>query len=904
MGIKQYRKILLFFEKMEISFILSIFFFSTLSLSGQSLQVQKLRCDYKTNPVIDNPAPLFSWQLKVGPEGQNIKQTAYHIQVAASPDNLTKGKNRIWDSGKVQSGESVHVQYAGTALSSRQRLYWRVKVWDNQSLESPWSEIQHWEMGLLRSDDWQAQWVGPPWEEAEKELNPPAMLRTSFSLKKKIKKARLYLTAHGIYEAWLNGKKVSEDLFAPGWTSYDHRLQYQTYEVTDLLTSGHNAAGVYLGDGWYRGNFGFGNNWNPYGTKTALLFQLEVEYENGEKTTIISDENWRAATGPILMSSFYHGETYDARLEKPGWTTAGYDDADWKKVQIQDHPKDRLICPETAPVRRIQELQPDSIFQTPKGETVVDFGQNLVGWVKIKVAGSRGDTIILRHAEVLDQDGNFYLDNIRSARQTIIYILKGEEQEVFEPHFTFQGFRYVRVDQFPGEVRPENLTAVVIHTDLERTGHFECSDPLVNQLQHNIVWGQKGNFLEIPTDCPQRDERMGWTGDVQVFAPTACFNFDSYTFLSKWLKDLKADQLDNGSVPYVIPDIHYKNGSTGWGDASAIVPWALYLKYGDKGILERQYESMKAWVGYLQELAAGNYLVQDGNHFGDWMYFVHPIRNEPKPGHTDIDLIATAFFARSTKLVAKTAAVLGHTKDQELYESLFKKIKVAFQFEFITPSGRLSPNSQTAYTLALAFDLLEDHQIPKAVDYLVDNIKKRDDHLSTGFLGTPLLCNVLTEHGRTAVAYKLLLQESFPSWLYQVKLGATTMWERWDGIKPDGSFQSPYANSFNHFAKGAIGNWMYRTIGGIQHDEKSPGYKHIILKPEPDSSLRYAKADLNTLFGQVAVFWKIQGGNIIFDIQVPPNTTATLFLPQHPQHQKGLELGSGRYVFSYKWEKK
>lgn len=874
----------------------------SLPLTTQNLHVQNLKCDFKTNPVIDNLQPKFSWQLKVGADDKNILQTAYQIQVAESSEALTKGKKLLWNSEKVVSKQSLHVEYAGPQLSSRQKLYWRVKVWDNQNRESTWSEVQHWEMGLLNEADWQAQWISPSWEEGEKVLNPPAMFRKDFSLNKKIKKARLYITAHGIFEAYLNGQKVSDDLFAPGWTSYHKRLQYQTYDVTDLLNSGDNAAGIYLGDGWYRGNFGFGNNWNPYGTKTALLFQLEVEYTNGKKETIISDDSWQATTGPILMSSFYHGETYDARLEMPGWTTANFNSTNWQKVIIEDFPKNQLICPESEAVRRIQEIKPKSILQTPKGETVIDFGQNMVGWVKIKVQGGRGDTVKLRHAEVLDKAGNFYLDNIRSARQTITYILKGEGEETFEPHFTFQGFRYVRVDQFPVEVKAENLTAIVIHTDLEQTGHFECSDSLVNQLQHNIVWGQKSNYLEIPTDCPQRDERMGWTGDVQVFAPTGCFNFDSYTFLSKWLKDLKTDQLENGSVPYLIPDVHYQNGSTGWGDAATIVPWTLYQKYGDKDILAQLYESMKAWVGYLEKLAGDNHLVQEGNHFGDWFYFVHPIRNEPKPGHTDIDLIATAYFAWSAKLTAKTAEVLNYPEDQQKYEALFEQIKQAFQYEFITRSGRLSSNSQTAYVLALAFELLEEGQIPVAMSFLVKNIEERGYHLSTGFLGTPLLCNVLTKHGRTDMAYKLLLQEKFPSWLYMVKLGATTMWERWDGIKPDGTFQEAYVNSFNHFAKGAIGNWMYRTVGGIQHDEKQPGYKHIIFKPEPGEGLTYATAELKSPYGLIASHWKIEEGKITVEVTIPPNTRASLFLPKHPKFKEAKELGSGHYSFSYVWE--
>ncbi len=881
-----------------------IFQFLSLAIIGQSLSLDHLRCEYKENPIIDVMEPRLSWQLKVEEKDKNIMQQAYQIQVASDSNQLKKENRLIWDSGKIRSDQSVHVAYQGPEVRSQERYYWRVKVWDNQNRESPWSKIQYWEMGLLSTQEWHAKWIRPAWEEKPRTLNPPFMLRKEFSLNKRIKSAKLYSTAHGIYEASINGQKISEDLFAPGWTSYHKRIQYQCYDVTKFVKPGNNAIGIYLADGWYRGNFGFGHNWDPYGTQTAFLGQIEIEYQNGKKDLITSDESWKATIGPIKMSSFYQGETYDARDEKPGWDTSNYKDIDWKKVETVEATEATLICPESPPVRRIEELAPIAVFRSPKNELIVDFGQNLVGRVKIKVKGSRGDTILIRHAEVLDEKGNFYVDNIRSAQQKVTYILKGSDEEIYEPNFSFQGFRYVKIQGINGNIEKENIKAIVIHTDLPKTGSFECSNPLINKLQENIVWSQKGNYLEIPTDCPQRDERMGWTGDVLAFVSTGCFNYESFSFLSKWLRDLKADQLENGSVPYVIPDVHYKNGSTGWGDAATIVPWTLYLKYGDKRILERQYSSMKAWVSYLSNLAGDDFLLQEGFHFGDWMFFIHPWENDIRTGYTDKDFFATAFFARSTYLTAKTAEVLGDVEEQKQMEEQFEKIKKAFQQEFVTRTGRLSPHSQTAYVLALAFHLMEESQISKAVGYLSQHIKNAEYHPSTGFHGTPLLCTVLSENGESNIAYRLLTQESFPSWLYQVKQGATTIWERWDGIKPDGSYQIPRVNSFNHYGRGSIGNWMYTVTAGIQHDDEQPGYKHIILKPEPDPLLEFVKAEYQSLYGTIKSSWQFENANINISVRIPPNSTATLFLPGHPTEKEGIELGSGSYQYSYKIEEK
>ncbi len=879
--------------------LISLFLFFCFTAFTQ-IQVDKLRCEYLQNPIgIDIVIPRLSWQIKVKDDSKNIMQQAYRIQVVSAKDAFDKKKQLVWDTGKVDSDQSVHIEYNGQKPQSRDRFYWRVKIWDNQGRESGWSETAFWEMGLLKTEDWAANWIEPVLEEKKKANNPAPMLRKEFSLKKKIQKARLYITAHGLYEAFLNGKRVSEDLFTPGWTSYHKRLQYQTYDVTSLLRKGENAVAIRLGDGWYRGEFGWQNNWNIYGDHLGLLFQLEVEYTNGKKELILSDASWKASTGPILMSSLYDGEIYDARLEKTGWMTTNYEDSDWEAVRIMDYDKSILIAPQGVPVRAIEIVKPKEIFVSGKEEVIINMGQNMVGRMRFRLKGEPGDTISIYHAEVLDKDGNFYTENLRNADQKIQYIFKGEGVETYEPVFTFQGFQYIKIENYKGTFSKDDFEGVVIHSDMEQTGNFECSSALINQLQSNIRWGQKGNFLDVPTDCPQRDERMGWTGDAQAFAPTACFNYNTSAFYTKWLGDFRVDQLENGAVPWVIPNVLRGSGAIGWADAATIIPWTVYLKYGDKRILEVQYESMCKWVDFLDSLAGDNHLVQEGFHFGDWLFFIHPSDWNAKPGYTDIDLLGTAFLAYSSDILARSAKVLGKEKDAWKYSQLHEAVSQAFQYEFITKSGRLSSHSQTAYTIALAFDLFPPEQKNAALNYLTQNIIKRNYHLSTGFLGTPHLNPVLSENGHLDIAYKLLLQEKYPSWLYPVTKGATTIWERWDGIKPDGSFQLVKMNSFNHYAYGAIGDWMYTTISGIRHDAAKPGYKHIIIKPQPNNGLTYAKADFESLYGKISSSWKIENGEISISIAIPPNTTASLFLPRKTEK---IDLGSGTYSYKYPYQ--
>lgn len=892
-------------------------------LNAQNLIIKNLRCEYKTNPIgIDELTPRLKWEIQSSV--RDVMQTAYQIRIAVNKADLLDGINLIWDPGKLDSDQSVHVKYKGESLQSRQRCYWQVKVWDNHGNISDWSEPNYWEMGLLSPAEWQAKWIRSSLEEDVSKSQPANLLRKDFKTGGTIRSARLYITSLGLYEVLINGNKAGNQLFTPGWTSYHNRLQYQTYDVTDLLREGENSIGVTLGDGWYRGHIGWSSQRNFYGDKLAMLFQLEITYDNGSKETIISDDSWKASTGPVLASDIYNGEIYDARLEQAGWTLPGFNDKSWEDVILMDHPKDILIAPAGPPVRRIQELPTVRIFKTPRGETVYDFGQNMVGRIRLKVNGEAGKTIILHHAEVLDKAGNFYTENLRGAQARVIYTLKGNGTEIYEPLFTFSGFRYVKVE---GIENPEkdHLTGIVIHSDMKPTGDFSCSDPLINQLQHNIRWGQKGNFLDVPTDCPQRDERMGWTGDAQAFASTAAFNMDVAAFFTKWLQDLEADQNEAGMVPYVIPNVLQPTagGSAGWADAATIIPWNMYLAYGDKRILERQYNSMKAWVKYMEDKAGEDGLWNTGFHFGDWLFYS---KNDDRDGIsaiTDKYLIAQAFFINSAELLFKTAKVLIRNEDATYYADLVKNLKEMFHKEYLTPNGRLVSSTQTAYVLALQFGLLPEAMREQAAGRLVKNIERYDNHITTGFLGTPYICDVLTQFGYIDKAYTLLEQKTYPSWLYPVTMGATTIWERWDGVKPDSTFQNAGMNSFNHYAYGAIGHWMYTTVAGINPDEKQPGYKHIIITPQPGGTLTYAKATYHSMYGNIKSGWKLDERSMQVDVEVPPNTTATVYLPQAKQEEVQesghtlsgdlngihtiqqlnnrvkIEIGSGVYSFSY-----
>lgn len=863
----------------------------------EPLRVKKLRCEYKSNPMgIDVAKPRFSWELES--TEKNTLQTGYEVQVSLSEKELAKEKV-IWESGEVKSDASVGVEYGGAPLVSGRIYYWHVKVWDNHGHVTGWSEPAKWEMGLLTSADWKAKWIIPDVPEDEAKSNPAPILRKEFALngKKQVERARIYASAMGLYELKMNGKRVGQQYFTPGWTAYDFRIQYQTFDASGLLTSGKNCLGAMLGDGWYRGHMAFDGRRNNYGKKVALLAQLVVTYTDGTQDVVVAtDGTWKASTGAVLMSDIYDGETYDARLEKP-WSEPGFDDKNWKGVTVMAEPSVKLVAAAGPPVEKIEEVKAVSVVKTPAGDTVVDMGQNMVGWVKFRVKAPAGTTITLRHAEVLDKAGNFYIENLRDAKLTDHFTTSGNGVEEFEPHFTFHGFRYVAVSGWPGEVKPEDFTGVVVHSAIPRTGHFESSDALLNQLEHNIIWGQKGNFLDVPTDCPQRDERLGWTGDAQVFSPTASFNFETVEFYEKWLKDVALDQQDDGAVPHVIPNIlshttrKGDSASSGWADVSVVVPWTVYQAFGDQRALEEQYPSMKAWVEYMRKQAGDKYLYNKGFTFGDWLAYATTDSDYPG-ATTDKDFIQTAYFAHSTELLAKTAAVLGKKEDAAEYTELERKIKDAFMKEFVTPDGRLSSNTQTAYVLALTFNLLPESMRAEASDRLAADVRKFG-HLTTGFLGASGLNWALSDSGHMQEAYLLLNRKEYPSWLYPVTKGATTIWERWDGIKPDGTFQDPGMNSFNHYAYGAIGFWMYSVVAGLGLDESQPGYKHTIFAPRPGGGLTQASAAVESVYGHVASGWQIKDGKLLLKVEVPANATGTVKMPSG----KVEEIGSGVWEF-------
>lgn len=873
--------------------IFFLFFINGL-VYAQDLKVTNLTTEHKVNPLgVDSPQPRFSW--KITGSGNEIMQSAYSIRV--STDNNFSSSKTIWQTGWKQSDESVLQAYDGPELKPSTRYFWEVRIRDNKKRESKWSLPAFFETGLISPTGWQAKWI--EMEADTQRYSPAPHFRKEFTIDRNISSARLYVTSHGFYEFHINGKKSGDQVLTPGWTTYGKRIQYQVYDVTDQVVKGKNAMGAVLGDGWFRGTLAWGNNWAVYGKRLGLLAQLKVTYTDGSESVIITDESWKCNNnGAIRMSDIYNGETYDATKKLTGWNLPGYDDSAWQNVRPGKY-NNIIVASEGEPIRKIQEIKPVKVFRSPKGSLLVDMGQNMVGWLRLRVTGPKGTVITLRHAEVLDKFGEFYTKNLRSAKCQLTYTLAGTGEETFEPRFTFMGFRYVEVTGFPGSLTTDNLTGVVVHSDMKPTGTYECSNPLVNQLQHNITWGQKGNFVDVPTDCPQRDERLGWTGDAQAFSRTAAFNFDVASFFTKWLKDLALDQRQGGEVPDVIPDILNKQDaqtimpSAGWGDVAVIVPWTMYTVYGDKQLLENQYPGMKKWVEYIREKAGDTYQWKGGSKYGDWLFYHPPVNNHPEPdGYTQPDFIATAYFAYSTSLLADAAKALGKADDAKEYTDLYNKIRDTFIKEYVTPAGRVGTCSQTSYILALKFGLLPDNLKENAAKFLVSDIKSRRNHLSTGFLGTIYIAHELSRAGYTDVAYDLLLQESYPSWLYPVKMGATTIWERWDGQKTDSTFQDAGMNSFNHYAYGAIGDWMYRVSAGIETQE--PGYKHLLLQPHPSKKLSYSKASFESSYGTVTSGWERKDGKLIVHVTIPANADARIILPINDPSkisQNGSPLG-------------
>jgi alpha-L-rhamnosidase len=857
-----------------------------------------LRTEYMADPLgLDVSRPRLSWTHR--DTRNDVRQRAYQVLVASSPERLSQDQGDLWDSGKVESDASVHVEYAGIPLVSRQRAYWKVRSWlsvgDTAVEQTGWSEPGRFETAFLSGADWSAQWIQSTVVGGPRTIPPCPLIRKNFTISKSPARARLYITALGLFECEINGKRVCDDVFAPGHSDYTKHVQYLTYDVTSHLQQGDNCLGAILADGWYSGHI----HSDPrmyYGDRPRLLAQLEITFADGSTQVVHSDASWRFTDkGPIRSSDLIQGEDYDARMEIPGWSTPAYDDSGWSHVETWTAPAGlRLVAKRMPPVRRVEELSPArEAFNPPRkaNRWIFDLGQNMVGRVRLKLRNTKpGQHIQIRHAEMLD-DGKLYVESLRTARATDYYTCRGADEEVYEPRFTFHGFRYVEVNGLrhaPHVPAPDTLTGIVVHSDLEPTGTFECSDPMINQLQSNIRWGQKGNFLEIPTDCPQRDERLGWTGDAQVFIRTAAFNMNVASFFTKWMQDMTDSQFESGGIPSTIPFcVSIPNeGGAAWSDAVIICPWTVWRCFGDTRILADRYTTMAKFIDYLKRISPGHIRLHEKPQFGgygDWLNMDSP---------TPKDYIGTAYFAYCCELMSQIAAALGKPEDAKVYASLRDDVKHAFRERF-APGGKIDAQSQTAYVLALHFDLLEDKDRPAAFDALVTDIESRGRHLSTGFVGTPYLNHVLTRFGRPDLAFALLEQKTYPSWLYPITQGATTMWERWNAYTHEHGFGDAAMNSYNHYAYGAVGDWMYGTLAGIDLMPGATAFKHIHIRPHVGGSLTHAKATLRSPYGTIQSGWRREGDRTTFDIVIPANTDATISLPDGSTRR----VGSGNYSF-------
>jgi len=868
-------------QKAFLITLLCVVFFSVTSCD-QKETLEKAN-DLTISEGFQNPlgfydaTPTFSWKL---PALKNNKsQFAYQIVVASNPELLPNNAD-LWDSKKQESEQSVWVKYHGKELESRQKVYWQVKYWNQDKEASFWSDINHFELGLLNNSDWKAKWIGL---DTKKEkvigtqkniLHRPQYLRKDFELSNNVASARLYITAKGVFDVAVNGEDVSNDVMPPGYTPYKKRIETITYNVTNLIESGQNTIGVELAAGWHSGRLGWMKKYWLDTETPKMICQLELTMKDGSKEVVISDDSWKGTTnGPIRLASIYDGETYDANLEMPNWTTNNFNDKNWESVNAFSITNDIRLEPKRHTTVKTKIQLPTKQIIEKDGAVIFDLEQNMVGVPLIKVPMKKGQILKIRFAEMLSPDGSFYTENYRSALSTNYYTANEDGIIEYEPKFTFHGFRYVELSGFDTSKKPSKdwVTGLVQYSDFDKNGTFTSSNEKLNQLQSNIVWGLRGNFFDIPTDCPQRDERMGWTGDAQVFGPTSMFNADVYKFWASWLQSVRESQYENGGIPWVVPDVlNNKKVSAGWGDACAIIPWDIYYRTGDKKILEENFETMKGWVAHHK--ATSKDLISSMGFFADWL---QPLpKNGDNRGDTAHSLIGTAFFAHSANLTAKTAKVLGKKEEQAKYESLFKSVANAFETQFFDKTGKIIgvEETQTSYLLALAFDLLSEDKKATAKKYLLEKIAEAENHLRTGFLGTPLLSQVLDETGEIDLMYQLLFNETYPSWFYSINQGATTIWERWNSYSKAEGFNPQKMNSLNHYAYGAIGEWMYERIGGIAPLEA--GYKTIRIAPVPKQPLTSASASLNTPYGKVASSWEIINGEFNLEIVIPPNTSA------------------------------
>jgi alpha-L-rhamnosidase len=827
------------------------------------------RIEHHARPLgIGERTPRLSWQVRTDRPGW--RQRAYEIGLGS------------WTSGPIASPDSVLVPWPGPALTSRERAEVRVRVWgDGDAGPTPWSEPVTAEAGLLAPDDWQASFVGPD-DDTEGDRRP-VLLRRDFTVRDGLRHARVYATACGVYELELNGARAGDDVLAPGWTSYRHRLHYQTYDVTGLVRPGPNTITGWLADGWWRGEYGWNRVGERYGADTALLAQLELHYAGGTVERVVTDGTWTWAYGPILSSGIYDGERHDARVTASGWTP----------VRERTPLIGELIAPAGPPVRRQETLAPIGIERVDADTHLIDFGQNLAGRLRITVDGPAGAEIGIRHAEVLE-NGRLCTRPIRTAAAHDVYVLAGDGPSTWEPRFTYHGFRYAEITGWPGDPGPDDVVAVVVHDDMAATGTFSCSDPLLERLHENVRWSMRGNFVSVPTDCPQRDERLGWTGDLQVFATTAAFLYDSTAKITDWLADVAAETGEDGLVPLYVPHIPTtfpQFHCAVWGDATTIVPLVLLDRAGDAAPVVNGYETARRWVEGCRRLLGDRDVIADGLQLGDWLDPAAP-PDRPQQARTDPYLVATAYLAHSARLLARQARLIGKDDEALGHDELARRVTAGFHREFVTAAGRCVSDTPTAYALAICLGLLDGEQRAHAGARLARLVRDAEFRIGTGFAGTPLILDALAETGHLEEAYRLLLSEQCPSWLYPVTMGATTIWERWDSMLPDGSINPGDMTSFNHYALGAVADWLHRTVAGLA--PAAPGYRSVRVRPRPGGGLTHAAARHRSPYGEVAVAWRRDGATLHVEVTVPPGCDAVVELPG----QDPATVGAGTHRFA------
>ena len=1025
-----------------------------MGMAEGNITAGKLRCEYLVNPLgLDETQPRLSWVLES--KERNQGQTAYQILVAATKEDLAADKADLWDSGKVQSNKINQVVYAGKSLQSRIQCWWKVRVWDRNGKQSPWSEPAYWTMGLLSRTDWQAKWIGAgqklmapylpgpkdadhngfhselvgspnttkwvtidlgadkridavalypahPYDwhadapgflfpvrfsielagagnpdsyhavadftrddvpnpgdavqsytfpsanaryvrlrvtkladreggnygfalcqmqalDGDKVLSegaavaasdstennswskakltdgvlkpqqggagtgaPATYLRREFAVEAKPVRALAYVSGLGGYELRINGEKLGNHILAPEWTDYNKRVQYQTFDVTKMVREGKNAIAGIVGDSWYCGRIGFLGGRRHFGDRPWLMAQIEIEKSDGSKDMIVTDGSWQVTLdGAIRTADLLDGESQDLRNAMPGYDKPGFDAKEWEPVALREGPAVNLIAQRNEPISVSLEMKPVAITEPVKGTYVVDMGQNMVGWCRLKLNGPAGTTIKLRHAEVLNPDGTIYTANLREAAQTDTYVLNGDGEELLEPHFTYHGFRYIEVTGLPELPKPGWITGCVFCSNAPVVSGFECSDPMLNRLMLNVLWTQRANMPSVPTDCPQRNERMGWMGDAQIFSQAGCFDMDMAAFFTKWIQDIRDAQSPEGYYPDFAPNPGGGN-APGWADAGVVVPWRVYENYGDLRVLDRHYDSMKRYIESIRQANPdGIWRKARGAEYNDWLNGdTLVLENYPKTGgSTPIDVFATAQYARSCDMFARSAAALGHEADAKEYAALAQQIKDAFCKAFVKPDGRIEGNSQTAYAMALDFKLIPDTMRSVALKYLVEGIEAYGNRLSTGFQGTISMMKSLAAMGRSDVAYRLLMSHEMPSWGYMVDQGATTMWERWDGYVKGRGFQDPGMNSFSHYAYGAVGEWVVRNIAGLNPDNDHPGYEQFEIYPKLGGGITWEKYDYDSIRGRIATEWKLDGDKLSMQVTIPVDATALIYVP-------------------------